>query len=435
MCGPASPRRAWICTALAYSVSIPTISRLVSPSDGSVGPIARIAPAACSASWTSSAGFASPLAYWSPHSPSAVMFVRPSWMNCRSVAEHVCARAGFARPLATSESATVTMARRPAAARPIRRTLRFSARIPRLSSLFPGVCSEDERPVRDRLPHPDRLVHADRRGVLGANEQAHHRHELEQEPAEIAHPALRVPVTPHLRVHPDLLELHGRRRPRRRLGLEQDRAVVPPQPRAAVLDLHPRPPAEALGIAPEGVDSDLLAVGSRARGNEQVEVVLRRAAQARVARLWRLLEHVDRLAGPVLARSGQPAPQCLPELGDRALLSDHHARVPGRSDVCETGAPAPGRDDIRAGMTESLEASAPLDRREAPEAAPGHVLEEDALDRVLGAKRQDLVEPGLLQRGHRAEETLRRCLSWAQTAVHPRRCVGRSLRQSRRDLF
>ena len=55
------------------------------------------------------------------------MFTAAAWMNWRSVAEHVCPVAGFARPLVASVSARAHRATRPAAVRPRRRTLRLSS--------------------------------------------------------------------------------------------------------------------------------------------------------------------------------------------------------------------------------------------------------------------------------------------------------------------
>ena len=55
-------------------------------------------------------------------------------------------------------------------------------------------------------------------------------------------------------------------------------------------------------------------------------------------------------------------------------------------------------------MAERLQPATPLDRREAPEPPACHVLEEDALDRLLRAEREDLLEPGLLQPGHKRQK-------------------------------
>ena len=142
-------------------------------------------------------------------------------------------------------------------------------------------------------------------------------------------------------------------------------------------------------------------MGSRARGDEQLEIVLRRLAQTRVPRRGRSLEHIHRLAGTVLARSRQPLLRRLPEVCDGTLLPDHHPCVPGDGHVRERVATGSGRDDVRAGVAERLEPPVLLDRREPAQAAPRHVLEEDALDRVLRAECEDLLEPRLLQPGHR----------------------------------
>jgi predicted GNAT family acetyltransferase len=56
---------------------------------------------------------------------------------------------------------------------------------------------------------------------------------------QLEHPANRLGIGPHL------LHLHGRLGPRRRLGLEQDRVVLEPEPRAALLDLGGRPAPKA----------------------------------------------------------------------------------------------------------------------------------------------------------------------------------------------
>src|SRR5581483_9545065 len=98
------------------------------------------------------------------------------------------------------------------------------------------------------------------------------------------HRPLRVAAAAQGRIDPDLLQLHGRRRPRGRLRLEGDRAVLDPDPRAALLDLRARAPAEALRIALERVDADLLAMRGRARRNEQLEVAQRRRTKTGVPR-------------------------------------------------------------------------------------------------------------------------------------------------------
>jgi len=54
-----------------------------------------------------------------------------------------------------------------------------------------------------------------------------------------------------------------------------------------------------------------------------------------------------------------------------------------------------GRDDVRADVAESGQATVVRERAESAQPPPGDVLEEDALHGVLGAELEDLVEPGL----------------------------------------
>src|SRR6185437_3881158 len=104
--------------------------------------------------------------------------------------------------------------------------------------------SEDQAPIGDRVPHPDLLVNVDRDGVVAADEQADRRDAGEQKAAEIAKPTLCVAAASRLRVNPHLLQLNRARRPRRGFGLEQDRPTLGPQPRAPLVDLGTRTPAE-----------------------------------------------------------------------------------------------------------------------------------------------------------------------------------------------
>src|SRR5439155_9301488 len=84
------------------------------------------------------------------------------------------------------------------------------------------VSSENERAIRDRPPHADPLVEGDRRAVLRAHKEAYRGDLREQQPTEVAQRALGVSAVTHARIDPDLLELHGGRRPRRGFGLEAD---------------------------------------------------------------------------------------------------------------------------------------------------------------------------------------------------------------------
>ena len=73
---------------------------------------------------------------------------------------------------------------------------------------------------------------------------------------EIAH-GLGIAAPAHRRVDPDLLELNGIRCPRRGLGLEEDRVLFAPEPRAPLDDLRAGAPAEALGVVLERIDPEL----------------------------------------------------------------------------------------------------------------------------------------------------------------------------------
>src|SRR5262249_48504867 len=75
--------------------------------------------------------------------------------------------------------------------------------------------SEDQAAVGAVPLHADSLVDPDRRRVLRTHEQAHRRDALQKQTAEVAHAAFGIALVPLRRVDPDLLHLHGRRRPRR----------------------------------------------------------------------------------------------------------------------------------------------------------------------------------------------------------------------------
>ena len=141
---------------------------------------------------------------------------------------------------------------------------------------------------------------------IASHKETDARNTLEQQPHEVAEPALRVSLSAHLRVDPDLLELDGTRRPRRRLRLEEDRPVLDPDPRAALLDLLQRAPAEALGVGRHRIEAELAFVGRSAGRKEQLEVGARRLADPRRARLGRVRDREDRLTWTVLARLLHP---------------------------------------------------------------------------------------------------------------------------------
>src|SRR5581483_10273254 len=214
--------------------------------------------------------------------------------------------------------------------------------------------------------------------------------------------ALRIPAPACLRVDPHLLELHRARRPRRRLRLEEDDAVlVEPDPRPALLDLRARTPAEALRIAAERVDPDLLLVRGRARGDEPLVVRKRRRTQSGLARLRRVAQLVHGLTRPVVARRRQPPLDRLPQRADRALLADDHPRLSAHDRIGEAERLQAARDDVRADVAERLERTVVADERvEAPEPAARDVLEEHALDGLLGAELEDLLHTRLGQLHH-----------------------------------
>src|SRR5262249_36703184 len=190
------------------------------------------------------------------------------------------------------------------------------------------------------------------------------------------------------------------RRPGGSFGLEEDRPVLHPEPRPALADLGLRSPAEPVRVTLEGVEPDLLLVRCCAGGNEQREVGERRLPRAGAARLGRQIEHVDRLAGPVLTRRLHSRLRRSPEISNRVLFADHHPRPAGLRRPRERVAALPRGNHVRTQMTQRRQAPAFGERREPSEPAPGYVLEEDALDGILGAKGEDLAEGGLERRGH-----------------------------------
>ena len=137
-----------------------------------------------------------------------------------------------------------------------------------------------------------------------------------------------------------------------------------------------------------------------ARRHEQLEVVLRRRPQPGLARA-RAAPRARRRAGPAGPRAGPEAGAGrAPEVADRVLLADHEPRPPRAVDAGERAAAAPRRNEVRADVAERAQPAVLGEPGEAAEPAPGDVLEEDALDRVLGAEGQDLVQRRFDQRGH-----------------------------------
>ncbi len=213
--------------------------------------------------------------------------------------------------------------------------------------------------------------------------------------------SLRVPLLSRLRVDPHLLELNRGGRPRRRLRLEEDHVVLEPDPRAAVLDLRARSPAEAVGVARERIHAELFLVRQRARRQEAIEVGRRGWSQPALAGLRRLFEREHGLPGAILARHAEAPLRRRPQLTDRALLADDHPRARAFDAPGEAIAPLPRGHDVRTEVAERGETVVTGDGDEPPEPATGHVLEEDALDRLACAERQDLLEPRFQELSHR----------------------------------
>src|SRR6266545_260977 len=275
---------------------------------------------------------------------------------------------------------------------------------------------EEDASIRAGSLHPDRFVEADRGLVLGTHEQAHRRRLSQQQPAEVRQPALAVAAVSHLGIDPDLLQLDGARCPRRGFGLEENRPALGPEPRAAFLDLRERPAAKAVWIALERVDTELFLVCGSAGRKEQIEIVDRRRPQAVGLPVRGLSEHIDRLVGSILARLRHERARGCPELPDGLLVTDQHPR-PARGGLAgKRIAAAAGRDDIGAEVAEGGEPVSTRHASKAPEAASRDVLEEDTLDRILGAEGEDRVERRIGQHGrdHRNRNMVRACRSTSE---------------------
>src|SRR6266545_4883276 len=249
---------------------------------------------------------------------------------------------------------------------------------------------EEDASIRAGSLHPDRFVEADRGLVLGTHEQAHRRRLSQQQPAEVRQPALAVAAVSHL--------------------------GIGPEPRAAFLDLRERPAAKAVWIALERVDTELFLVCGSAGRKEQIEIVDRRRPQAVGLPVRGLSEHIDRLVGSILARLRHERARGCPELPDGLLVTDQHPR-PARGGLAgKRIAAAAGRDDIGAEVAEGGEPVSTRHASKAPEAASRDVLEEDTLDRILGAEGEDRVERRIGQHGrdHRNRNMVRACRSTSE---------------------
>ena len=236
--------------------------------------------------------------------------------------------------------------------------------------------------------HPDAVVEPDRRHVVGADEGRRSAHARAAGGSGRAGPGFRSPC----RAPPDrstCCSCTAR-------GVQADasalKRMTPPSSQS-----HERPSSicasasESRRVAPERVDPELTLVGERACGHEALEIgELGRPQPAPPAR--GLGDRVDGLARPVLAGRGELLLRRLPELGHRTLLADQHPGPSLDGDGCERAAAVPGRNDVRAGVTERDEASALLDPAEAAEPAAGDVLEEDSLHRIPGAVLENLLQ-------------------------------------------
>ena len=74
--------------------------------------------------------------------------------------------------------------------------------------------------------------------------------------------------------------------------------------------------------------------------------------------------------------------------------------LPARGGVREAAALPSRRHDVRADVAQRRERAVLLERAEAPEPAPRDVLEEHALDRILRAEGEDLLEDRLERIAH-----------------------------------
>jgi hypothetical protein len=263
--------------------------------------------------------------------------------------------------------------------------------------MLPAEPLKQEAPVEPRPLHADHLVKADRRGVVGADEEAHTWDSPEQQPDQIAQPAPAVAAVSDLRVHPDLLELHRLWRPCRSLGLEKDRAVLDPDPGAPLIDLLSRPPPEPGRVGHQRIDSDLPHMRRRASGQEQLEVLVSRSAECGAAWLRRPVDREDRLPVTVLARGVHLQLGRVPEVGHRLLVPDDHPRSGGRRDVGKGLAALAGRHHVRPQVAERPDTIALHCREQPSKASPRGLVEEDAFDWLCGAELEHLLERGFFE--------------------------------------
>jgi purine-nucleoside phosphorylase len=135
--------------------------------------------------------------------------------------------------------------------------------------------------------------------------------------------------------------------------------------------------------------------------DEDVEVGENSSTKLTLPGRRRRVEHVDGLTRPIVERSGHALPQSLPQLGNGVFLADQHACVAARGRVGKGGHTCPGRDDVRADVAKGGDPTVLFACDEATQTAARHVLEEDALDRLLGTERENgLQRRALEDAGH-----------------------------------
>ena len=185
-------------------------------------------------------------------------------------------------------------------------------------------------------------------------------------------PARSVSAPSHGRVDPDLLQLHRLRRPGGGLGLEQDHAVLDPEPGALVLDLAAGSPAEPLCVPRQRIEPELLLVRSRTRRQQEVQIVERRRSKPRLTGVrWRA-DDEDRLRRAILARPRELLVGGVPQLASPRAPRRSASAAPRACRLArERAAACSGGHDIDAEMTQGaqLPSSASPTKRPSPRRA------------------------------------------------------------------
>ena len=183
-----------------------------------------------------------------------------------------------------------------------------------------------------------------------------------------------------------------RRRPRGRLGLEPEDAVLEPEPRAPVLDLHALRQRVAVRSPADVLDPDLFRCAAAQAGTSRSRSASV-ALQPRVSRRRRRVEDEHRLARPVVARPGHARLRRPPTARPLRPPPHDHMRLPAYNGRRARVAPCTGRHDVRTDAAERRQAAVGGKRREPSEPASARCpRQEDALDRLFRAEGEDLVE-------------------------------------------